>query len=248
MKYNVGEKIYEGKAKVVFQVLDEQDLVYQEFKDSLTAFNGEKKGSFQAKGQLNRDITSMIFQRLAQRGIPNHWVENRGETGMITKKVQIIPVEVVVRNIAAGSLAKRLGWSEGTKLPQTIIEYYFKNDALGDPMINEDHIKILNICSENSLKEIRRMALLINNELQVLFSNSGLDLVDFKLEFGKTKTGDVILADEISPDTCRLWDKTTQEKLDKDRFRRDLGNIEDAYRSVHERIQLALKTGSAESE
>lgn len=243
MSFQVGEKIYEGKAKRVFNVLNEPDLVYQEFKDSLTALNGEKKGSFAEKGHLNRDISSMIFQRLAQRGISNHWVENQGETGMITKKLEIIAVEVVVRNIAAGSLAKRLGWEEGKRLPESIIEFYYKNDSLGDPLINEDHIKILGLCDPNSLKEIRRMAGLINGELSKLFADSELDLVDFKLEFGRTKKGEILLADEISPDTCRLWDKKTGDKLDKDRFRRDLGNIEEAYKNVRSRVELALKKG-----
>jgi phosphoribosylaminoimidazole-succinocarboxamide synthase len=243
MSFEIGEKIYEGKAKIVFNIMNEPDLVYQEFKDSLTAFNGEKKGSFSAKGHLNREISSMIFQRLTQKGISNHWVENRGEIGMVTKRVDIIPVEVVVRNIAAGSLAKRLGWEEGRKLPHTIVEYYYKSDKLGDPMINEDHIKILGLCDASTLSEVRRMAELINGELLKIFSDSDLDLVDFKLEFGKTKKGEIILADEISPDTCRLWDKKTGEKLDKDRFRRDLGNIEEAYKNVRRRVELALKKG-----
>ncbi len=241
MSFQVGEKIYEGKAKIVFNVIGEPELVYQEFKDSLTAFNGEKKGSFNLKGHLNREITSMIFKRLAQKSIANHWVENRGETGMITKKLQIIPLEVVVRNIAAGSLAKRLGWDEGKKLPQPIVEFYYKNDALGDPLINEDHIKVLNICSADHLSELKRLGLLINGELTGIFSAAQLDLVDFKLEFGLTPQGKILLADEISPDTCRLWDTQTKEKLDKDRFRRDLGNIEDAYKNVRARIETALK-------
>ena len=241
MNFQVGEKIYEGKAKRVFSVLNEPDLVYQEFKDSLTAFNGEKKGSFSSKGHLNREISSMIFRRLAQRGISNHWVENSGETGMITKKVNIILVEVVVRNLSAGSLAKRLGWDEGKKLPEPIIEFYYKNDALGDPLINEDHIKTLGLCDGNSLSALRKIAQLVNVELTKIFSDSGLDFVDFKLEFGRTKNNEILLADEISPDTCRLWDKKTGDRLDKDRFRRDLGNIEDAYKNVKSRVELALK-------
>jgi phosphoribosylaminoimidazole-succinocarboxamide synthase len=241
MSFQIGEKIYEGKAKIVFQVQGNPELVYQEFKDSLTAFNGQKKGSFESKGHLNREITSMIFQRLAERGIANHWVENKGPIGMITKRVEIIPIEVVVRNIAAGSLAKRLGWEEGRRLKTPIVEFYFKNDDLGDPIINEDHIKILELCSEEALTQVRRMALLINGELSQIFNDSELDLVDFKLEFGKTPQGEIILADEISPDTCRLWDKKTKEKLDKDRFRRDLGNIEESYKNVRARIETSLK-------
>jgi len=244
MSFQVGEKIYEGKAKVIFNVQNQPDLVYQEFKDSLTAFNGEKKGGFKSKGHLNRDITSIIFQRLSQKGVPNHWIENQGDTGMITKRVKIIPIEVVVRNIAAGSLAKRLGWEEGRKLSLPIMEFYYKNDNLGDPIINEDHIRILGLATDETLSEIRRMAKIINGELTQLFGACGLDLVDFKLEFGRTKNGEIILADEVSPDTCRLWDKTTKEKLDKDRFRRDLGNIEEAYRKVHERVELAVKKGA----
>jgi phosphoribosylaminoimidazole-succinocarboxamide synthase len=243
VSYQIADKIYEGKAKIIFNVKNEPDLVYQEFKDSLTAFNGVKKGSFAEKGRLNRDITSLIFQRLAQRGIINHWVENQGETGMITRRVDIIPLEVVVRNIAAGSLAKRLGWEEGRRLPAPLVEFYYKSDALGDPLLNDDHIGALGICEAGALADIRRAAFLINTELTALFSASGLDLVDFKLEFGKTKTGEVILADEVSPDTCRLWDKDSGEKLDKDRFRRDLGNIEEAYKNVRQRIEGALRKG-----
>lgn len=245
MSFRKGEQVYEGKAKKVYSVIDEPHLVYQEFKDSLTAFNGEKKGSFSSKGHLNREISSMIFQRLAQQGISNHWIENQGETGMITKKVQIIPVEVVVRNTAAGSLAKRLGWKEGRRLSQPIVEFYYKNDALGDPLINDDHISALGLCDEPTRLELKRLGLLINGELTQIFGASDLDLIDFKLEFGKTPNGEILLADEISPDTCRLWDKSTKERLDKDRFRRDLGNIEAAYQNVRERIQGALRKGIA---
>lgn len=241
MSFKVGEKIYEGKAKIVFSVVDEPDLVYQEFKDSLTALNGGKKGSFPEKGQLNRDITSMIFQKLSLRGVSNHWVENQGATGMFTKKVQIFPVEVVVRNVVAGSLAKRLGWEEGRKLPQSLVEYYYKNDELGDPLINEDHIKVLGLCTDTALADIRRKALVVNSELTRLFGEADLNLIDFKLEFGRSSKGEILLADEISPDTCRLWDKKTDEKLDKDRFRRDLGSVKEAYLNVRSRIEATLK-------
>jgi phosphoribosylaminoimidazole-succinocarboxamide synthase len=241
MTYSVGEKFYEGKAKVLFHVKDQPSLVYQEFKDSLTALNGQKTGSFTNKGTLNRDISSMIFIKLAERGVQSHFVESLGPKAMITKRVTIIPLEVVVRNITAGSLAKRLGWDEGKVLDKPLVEFYYKNDFLGDPLITEDHIAALKVATSEELAELRRMALLINSELQQLFKKARLTLVDFKLEFGRTEDGRILLADEISPDTCRLWDEETKEKLDKDRFRRDLGNIEDAYKTVCQRIAHAIE-------
>ncbi|MGE3973791.1 MAG: phosphoribosylaminoimidazolesuccinocarboxamide synthase [Bdellovibrionales bacterium] len=231
-----GQKLYEGKAKILYAVPGNSQLVVHDFKNSLTAFNGEKKGQFENKGKLNRDITSLIFRYLNSRGVSSHWVEDQGETGMVTKKLEIIPLEVVIRNVAAGSLAKRLGWPEGKELPQPIVEFYYKSDLLGDPLVNEDHIQILNCCKPEELIYLRKMAQLINAELTKLFQQVEFRLIDFKLEFGRDSSGQILLADEVTPDTCRLWDLKTNEKFDKDRFRRDLGNIEDAYKEVYWRL------------
>ncbi|MDN5364025.1 MAG: phosphoribosylaminoimidazole-succinocarboxamide synthase [Eubacteriales bacterium] len=226
--------LYEGKAKRIFAT-DNPDLVWVEYKDDATAFDGKKKGTIANKGVLNNRISSFFFQLLAERGIPTHFVERVSDTEQVVKKVEIIPVEVVVRNVAAGSLAKRLGLAEGTPLPQPVLEFYYKNDELGDPMINEYHIRVLNLTTPEQVEKMASIALRVNEILREYLRTKNIDLIDFKLEFG-LHHGEVILADEISPDTCRFWDTETREKLDKDRFRRDLGNVEEAYREVLRRL------------
>ena len=207
-----------------------------EYKDDATAFNGEKKGEIAGKGTMNNEISTIFLSLLKEKGVKNHFIERISGTEQIVSQVEIIPIEVVIRNIAAGSLSKRLGWEEGKELPQAIVEYYYKNDELGDPIINNDHIALLGLASESDLTEIRNQALKINKILQEFLITKDLILVDFKLEFGTTPGGEIILADEISPDTCRFWDLRTKEKLDKDRFRRDLGNVKEAYQEILRRI------------
>lgn len=226
--------LYEGKAKRVYATED-QDLYIMEFKDDATAFNGEKKGTIEQKGVMNNAISESLYKILMEKGIPTHFVEKLNERDTLVKAVKILPLEVLVRNVAAGSLSKRLGLEEGTALSKTIIEFCYKNDDLGDPMINEDHIEIMDLATPEQVAVIRDYALKINDILSALFLDKGIRLIDFKLEFGVHK-GEVILADEISPDTCRLWDAKTNEKLDKDRFRRNLGNIEEAYQEILSRL------------
>nr|WP_263327155.1 phosphoribosylaminoimidazolesuccinocarboxamide synthase [Neobacillus sp. Marseille-Q6967] len=229
------EKLYEGKAKIVFRT-SEEGTCWIEYKDDATAFNGEKKGKIAGKGTLNNEISSIFLSLLKEKGVKNHFIKRISSTEQLVRQVEIIPIEVVVRNITAGSLAKRLGWGEGKELPQVLVEFYYKNDELGDPFINNDHIAILGLCSESELGTIRSQALKINEIMKEFLLDKDLILVDFKLEFGKTQGGEIILADEISPDTCRFWDAHTKEKLDKDRFRRDLGNVEGAYQEILKRI------------
>jgi len=229
------DKLYEGKAKIIYSTSD-PDLVVHEFKNDATAFNAEKKGQIEDKGKVNAQVSASLFKMLAESGVENHFVELLDESTLLTKKVEIILIEVVVRNVAAGSIAKRLGYDEGTKLKQPVVEYYYKDDDLGDPLINEDHIKELGLCDEATLEKLRQMALKTNEALIPYMSEKGLKLIDFKLEFGKASNGDVLLADEISPDTCRFWDTETNEKMDKDRFRRDLGGVEESYKEVLKRI------------
>ncbi|KKN28517.1 hypothetical protein LCGC14_0853500 [marine sediment metagenome] len=229
------DKLYEGKAKIIYSTSD-PDLVVHEFKNDATAFNAEKKGQIEDKGKVNAQVSASLFKMLAESGVENHFVELLDESTLLTKKVEIILIEVVVRNVAAGSIAKRLGYDEGTKLKQPVVEYYYKDDDLGDPLINEDHIKELGLCDEATLEKLRQMALKTNEALIPYMSAKGLRLIDFKLEFGKASNGDVLLADEISPDTCRFWDTETNEKMDKDRFRRDLGGVEESYKEVLKRI------------
>jgi phosphoribosylaminoimidazole-succinocarboxamide synthase len=229
------ELLYEGKAKKVFKT-SESGKYWIEYKDDATAFNGEKKGQIAGKGTLNNEISAIFLSLLKEKGMDNHFIKKVSSTEQIVQEVEIIPIEVVVRNISAGSLAKRLGWEEGKELPQTIVEFYYKNDELGDPLINHDHIAILRLATEEELANIRKQALKINEILNEYLLNKDIILVDFKLEFGKTPAGDIILADEISPDTCRFWDAHTKKKLDKDRFRRDLGNVEEAYHEILRRI------------
>ncbi|WP_457560238.1 phosphoribosylaminoimidazolesuccinocarboxamide synthase [Caminibacter sp.] len=233
------ELLYEGKAKRIYKT-ENPDEVICEFKDSLTAFNGEKADSEAGKGALNCAITTLIFEALEKEGIPTHLIKQIDETKQLVKKVDIIPIEVVVRNIAAGSLSKRLGIKESTKLPFTIVEFYYKNDELNDPLINDDHAMILNLVDDRKeLDILREYGRKINNFLVKFFDKVGLILVDFKVEFGKDKEGNIILADEITPDSCRLWDKKTGKKMDKDLFRFDLGDIKEAYKEVLERLKEA---------
>ncbi|EKN66221.1 phosphoribosylaminoimidazolesuccinocarboxamide synthase [Schinkia azotoformans] len=230
-----GQLLYEGKAKRIYTT-EEENIVWVEYKDDATAFNGEKKAQISGKGRLNNQITTLLFEKLAEAGIENHFVEKLSDTEQLVKKVKIIPLEVVVRNIIAGSLAKRLGNEEGTELKNAIVEFYYKNDALGDPIVNNDHIQYLEIATEAELQKIKQTALKVNDILDPFFAERNVILVDFKLEFGVTDKGELILADEISPDTCRLWDKATNQKLDKDIFRRDLGNLTDAYEEILKRL------------
>ncbi|NPV72650.1 MAG: phosphoribosylaminoimidazolesuccinocarboxamide synthase [Pelotomaculum sp.] len=228
------EQLYEGKAKRVYRT-DSPDLYLVEFKDDATAFNGAKKGTIRNKGALNSQISAVFFRLLEERGVPTHFVELAGEREMLVKALEILKVEVVVRNIAAGSLAKRLGLPEGTALPFPVLEFYYKSDELGDPMINSYHIRALGLASPEQMAKIEETALKVNGILLEYLAGKDIDLVDFKLEFG-THKGGLVLGDEISPDTCRFWDRTTREKLDKDRFRRDLGNVEGAYEEMFRRL------------
>lgn len=228
------EMVYEGKAKKVFKTED-PDVFHIVYKDDATAFNGEKKGTILDKGAVNNQMSALLFEMLEENGVPTHFVKQINSREMLVKAVQILPIEVIVRNIAAGSLAKRLGLEEGHVMDKTVIEFCYKSDPLGDPMINEDHIRAIGLATDDQVAEIRKYALLINDLLIDYFKARKIKLVDFKIEFGLHK-GQVILADEISPDTCRLWDLETDEKLDKDRFRRDLGNVEAAYQEVLGRL------------
>ena len=228
---NKGNLLYEGKAKRIYQTEDE-NIFWVEYKDDATAFNGEKKASIQGKGVLNNAITSLIFEKLTEAGVENHFIQKLSETEQLVKKVTILPLEVVVRNVVAGSLSKRTGLAEGTKLKKPLIEFYYKDDDLGDPLFTDAHIEMMEICSPKDLEILRDYGFRVNQFLQEIFDACHLNLVDFKIELGRDSEGKIILADEISPDTCRLWDKTTNEKLDKDVFRRDLGNLTDAYQEI----------------
>ncbi|WP_017754526.1 phosphoribosylaminoimidazolesuccinocarboxamide synthase [Calidifontibacillus oryziterrae] len=230
-----GRLLYEGKAKRIYETID-KNIVLIEFKDDATAFNGVKKDSISGKGRLNNAITTILYEKLGQDGIPTHFVEKLSETEQIVQKVKIIPLEVVLRNVVAGGLAKRLGIEEGVALKNTIIEFYYKDDKLGDPLLNNDHIQALDLATDEQLATIKEMALKINAILLQFFLDRKIKLIDFKLEFGVTETGEVILADEISPDNCRLWDEDTNQKFDKDVFRRDLGNLTDAYEEILKRL------------
>ena len=237
---NRRKQIYEGKAKVLFEGPEPGTLV-QYFKDDATAFNNQKKGTITGKGVLNNRISEYLMLRLAEIGVPTHFVRRLNMREQLVKQVQIIPVEVVIRNVIAGSLAKRFGLEEGTALPRSIIEYYYKKDELGDPMVSEEHITAFGWASTQDLDDIMQLSLRVNDFLTGLFLGIGIRLIDFKLEFGRLYEGDemrIVLADEISPDNCRLWDLKTNEKLDKDRFRRDLGKVEEAYQEVARRLGL----------
>ena len=229
------EQLYEGKAKKVFATTD-PDLVIVSYKDDATAFNGAKKGTIVGKGVVNNRMSNFLMEKLEEKGIHTHYVQELSERETLVKKVSIVPLEVIVRNIAAGSLSKRLGIPEGTKMKRTVLEYCYKCDALDDPMVNAYHIMAMGYCTEEELNTIATMALKVNQFLKKYFASINVELVDFKLEFGKTSDGKTVLAYEISPDTSRFWDATTHEKLDKDRFRRDLGGVEDAYKEMMKRV------------
>jgi len=234
------KKIYEGKAKILYEGPEPGTLI-QYFKDDATAFNAQKKAILEGKGVINNRISEYIMTRLNGIGVQNHFIRRLSLREQLIKEVEIIPLEVVVRNIAAGSIATRLGLAEGTPLPRSIIEFYYKDDKLGDPMVSEEHITAFNWAATQEIDDMMAMALRVNDYLSGLFSGVGITLVDFKIEFGRVYEGDfsrVILADEISPDSCRLWDSTTNEKMDKDRFRRDLGNVIESYTEVARRLGI----------
>ena len=228
------EQLYEGKAKKVFAT-DDPNVVLVDYKDDATAFNGLKKGTIVGKGVVNNLVSNHLFKMLEKNGIPTHYIEEISDRETLVKKVHIVPLEVIVRNIAAGSLSKRLGLPEGTKLKQTVLEYCYKDDELGDPMVNDYHIAAMELATKEEMEQISTMALKINDLLTAYLKDLGIELIDFKLEFGRFN-GEIVLADEISPDTCRFWDSKTGEKLDKDRFRRDLGHVEDAYQEILHRL------------
>lgn len=231
----IGKLLYEGKAKQIFAT-DNPEQVLVRYKDSATAFNGKKKAVLAGKGELNNRISSLLFTYLSEHDVPNHFIKRISATEQIVKRVTIIPVEVVVRNRIAGSLAKRFGLPEGEQLNQPVIEFYYKNDALNDPLMNEDHIVMLNLADSEQIEQMKQLALRINQHLLHLFSQQQIDLIDFKLEFGKDPHQQLLLADEISPDTCRFWEKGTGRKLDKDRFRRDLGQVLESYEEILQRL------------
>jgi phosphoribosylaminoimidazole-succinocarboxamide synthase len=239
------KQVYEGKAKVLFEGPEPGTLV-QYFKDDATAFNNQKRGTITGKGVLNNRISEYLMMKLAEIGIPTHFVRRLNMREQLVREVEIIPIEVVVRNVAAGSLAKRFGLAEGTPLPRSIVEYYYKKDELGDPMVSEEHITAFGWATTQDLDDMMQMSLRINDFLIGLFLGIGIKLVDFKLEFGRLYQNDemrVVLADEISPDNCRLWDLKTNEKMDKDRFRQDLGRVEEAYQEVARRLGILPEGG-----
>ena len=228
-------QLYEGKAKKVFAT-DDPDLVIVSYKDDATAFNGLKKGTIVGKGVVNNKVTNHLMQLLEKEGVPTHFVEELSERDTVVKHVSIVPLEVIIRNISAGSFAKRFGVEEGIVFDEPTIEFSYKNDDLGDPLMNAYHARALKLATAEEIETIKAMAFKVNEVLKAFFKAVNVDLVDFKLEFGRLNDGTIVLADEISPDTCRFWDSTTHEKLDKDRFRRDLGNVEDAYSEMMRRI------------
>ncbi|MGN0469280.1 MAG: phosphoribosylaminoimidazolesuccinocarboxamide synthase [Acutalibacteraceae bacterium] len=229
--------MYEGKAKKVYATND-PDYCIVEYKDDATAFNGLKKGTITGKGVVNNRMSNFMFKLLAEKGIPTHFVEELNDRETVVKQVKIVPLEVIIRNKAAGSMAKRLGLEEGTELKCPVLEFSYKDDALGDPMINDSHAVAIGAATQEDIDTIRKLALEVNKYMIEFFESVNVELIDFKLEFGKTSDGQIILADEISPDTCRFWDIKTHEKLDKDRFRRDLGGVEEAYAEMMRRIGL----------
>ena len=231
------EQLYEGKAKKVFATED-PDVVIVDYKDDATAFNGEKKGTIVGKGAINNRMTNFLFQILEKEGVPTHFVEELSDRETAVKKVDIVPLEVIIRNVAAGSFSKRLGVPEGTPFKEPTIEFSYKNDALGDPLINSYFAVALGLATWEEIDTIKKYAFKVNEVLKAYFLQADIKLIDFKIEFGRFH-GEILLADEVSPDTCRLWDVNTNEKLDKDRFRRDLGNVEEAYNEVFKRLGLA---------
>ena len=228
------EQIYEGKAKKVYAT-DNPDYVIVDYKDDATAFNGQKKGTIVGKGVVNNKVSNHFFRLLEKNGIPTHYVEQLSDRETVVKKVEIVPVEVIIRNKAAGSFSKRVGVAEGTELKCTILEYSYKNDDLGDPFINDYYVRALGLATDEEMAKIKEYSFKVNDLLTAYLKEVGVELIDFKLEFGRFG-GDIILADEISPDTCRFWDITTGKKLDKDRFRRDLGDVEEAYKEIIRRL------------
>ena len=235
MAYEKKEQLYEGKAKKVFASNDPQ-VVIVSYKDDATAFNGLKKGTITGKGAINNRMTNNLMRRLEEKGVPTHYVEELSDRETAVKKVSIVPLEVIIRNISAGSFAKRYGVEEGIVFDEPTIEFSYKNDDLGDPLINDYHALALKLATKEEIELIKKYAFAVNDLLKGFMKEIGIDLVDFKLEFGKTADGTIVLADEISPDTCRFWDSKTGEKLDKDRFRRDLGNVEGAYQEMARRL------------
>ena len=232
-----GAQLYEGKAKKVYATND-PELVIVDYKDDATAFNGVKKGTIVGKGVINNKMTNYMFSMLEKEGVPTHLVEELSDRETLVKKVSIVPLEVIIRNVAAGSFSKRMGVEEGKALLCPILEYSYKNDDLGDPFINDYYALALGLCTKEELDTIAKYAFKVNEFMVKFFKGIGVDLIDFKIEFGKTSDGKIILADEISPDTCRFWDSKTHEKLDKDRFRRDMGGVEEAYQEMMKRIGL----------
>ena len=229
------EMLYEGKAKKVYTTED-PELYIVDYKDDATAFNGLKKGTISGKGVINNRVTNHLMKMLESKGIPTHFVEELSDRETVVKKVKIVPLEVIVRNIAAGSMSKRLGIEEGTVLPTTVLEYSYKNDDLGDPLMNAYHAIALKLATREEIEQIKGMAFKVNEVMKQYFDTLNVLLVDFKLEFGKLSDGTIVLADEISPDTCRFWDATTHEKLDKDRFRRDMDNVVEGYHEIMKRL------------
>jgi len=229
------EQLYEGKAKKVYAT-DNPELYIVDYKDDATAFNGEKKGTIAGKGVINNRVTNFMMKMLEEKGVATHFVEEISERETVVKKVSIVPLEVIIRNISAGSFAKRYGVKEGIVFAEPTIEFSYKDDALGDPLINDYHAIALGVATREEIETIKAMAFKVNEVMKEFFKKINIDLVDFKLEFGKVSDGTIVLADEISPDTCRFWDSTTGEKLDKDRFRRDLGNVEGAYQEIMRRL------------
>ena len=228
-------QLYEGKAKKVYAT-ENPEYVIVSYKDDATAFNGLKKGTISGKGVINNRMTNYLMQMLEKAGVKTHFVEELSERETLVRKVSIVPLEVIIRNVSAGSFSKRYGVEEGIRFENPTIEFSYKNDELGDPLLNEYHALALKLASKEEIETIKSMAFKINEQLKDFFDKCGVDLIDFKLEFGRLSDGTIVLADEISPDTCRFWDKQTHEKLDKDRFRRDLGNVEDAYREMMKRV------------
>ena len=229
------ELLYEGKAKKLF-ITEDPQILRVEYKDDATAFNGKKFDRLRDKGRLNNAITVFFFEHLETKDIPSHFVRKISETEQLVRRVKIIPLEVVVRNVAAGSLSKRIGWEEGKELPHPIVEFYYKDDDLGDPLLAEEHIRLLELASEAQIEELKKRGLAVNEALESLMLLKGIRLIDFKLEFGLDQKGEILLADEISPDTCRFWDIESGKILDKDRFRRDLGGVTEAYLEIHQRL------------
>ena len=230
------DMLYEGKAKKVYTTED-PDVLIVSYKDDATAFNGQKKGTIVGKGAINNRMTNYLFKKLEEQGVPTHLIEELNDRETAVKKVEIVPLEVIIRNFSAGSFAKKMGMEEGIKFKQPTLEFSYKNDDLGDPFINKYYALALDLATEEEINAIEKYAFIVNDVMREYFDSLGIELIDFKIEFGRYH-GQIILADEVSPDTCRLWDKETHEKLDKDRFRRDLGNVEDAYQEVFRRLGI----------